>query len=74
MNEVELPNPEKLDKAEFVYKNYKITDVNNTHAKIVGIREKRGRYKYELLRRIVALGNAGGGMLFWGVHEHTNRV
>ena len=68
MNKVKLLDPKKLKEAKFAYKNYKITDVNNANTKIVGIRGSRGRYKYELLRRIIALGNAGGGILFWGIH------
>ena len=66
--EVKLPNIGNLEEAEFVYKNWKITDVNNSTKKILGISEKRGEYKFELMRRMCALGNAGGGILFWGVN------
>ena len=67
-NEVELPNTGNLDEATFLYKNWKISDTNNTNAKIMGIGEAKGKNKYELMRRMCALGNAGGGILFWGVN------
>ena len=73
-NEIELPNSGNLEDAEFVYKSWKITDANNSNAKVIGIGEKRGKYKYELMRRICALGNAGGGMLFWGINEDTYEI
>ena len=68
-NEIELPNSGNLDEATFLYKNWKISDTNNTNAKIMGVGEAKGKNKYELMRRICALGNAGGGILFWGVNE-----
>ena len=74
MRENILPNTGSLDKAEFLYKNWKISDANNSNAKIIGVGGKRGRYKNELLRRICALGNAGGGILFWGLNPDNGRV
>ena len=44
-NEVELPSTGNLDEATFLYKNWKITDVNNTNAKVIGIGEKKGKNK-----------------------------
>ena len=72
--ENKLQNNGNLDEAEFLYKNWKVTDVNNSNTKVIGIGEEKGKYKYALLRRINALGNAGGGILFWGVNEKTKRV
>ena len=66
--EIELPNSGNLDEATFVCENWKITDTNNANAKVIGIGEKKGRYKYELMRRMCALGNAGGGIIFWGIN------
>ena len=43
---IELPDSGNLDEATFLYKNWKLTDVNNTNAKIIGIGEKKGEYKY----------------------------
>ena len=69
-----LPNSGNLDEAYFLYKNWKVTDANNSNSKVIGIEEDKGRNKYELMRRICALGNAGGGILFWGINEETLRV
>ena len=74
MSTAKLQNTGNLDETEFLYKNWRITDSNNTNAKVIGIGEKKGKYKYALLRRINALGNAGGGILFWGINEKTKRV
>ena len=71
---MELPNSGNLDEAEFLYHNWKLTDINNTNAKVIGIGEKKGKNKYEIMRRVCALGNAGGGILFWGINEETHRV
>lgn len=57
-----------------MYKNAKITDLNNSCAKVVGLGEKKGRFKDEQLKRICALANAGRGILVWGVNEETDRV
>ena len=73
-NEIELPNVGNPSDAEFLYEKWKLTDANNSNAKIYCIGEKKGKNKFELLRKICALGNAGGGILFWGVNENTNRV
>ena len=64
-----LPKIGALDEVEFVYKNWKISDANNSSHKVIGIAEKKGKYKLELLRRIFALANVGGGILFWGINE-----
>ena len=42
-NEIELPNSGNLEDAKFVCKNWKITDANNSNAKVIGIGEKRGK-------------------------------
>ena len=63
-----MPNTGNLEDAEFVYKNWKITDANNYNSKVIAICEDKGEYKYELMRRMCALGNAGGGILFWGIN------
>ena len=73
-NQIELPNSGDLVEAEFQFKGWKVTDANNTNAKIIGIGEEKGKYKYEMMRRMCALGNAGGGILFWGVNEDTLKV
>ena len=67
-NEIFLPKSGNLDEATFLYRNWKATDANNTNAKVIGIEENRGKNKYELMRRICALGNAGGGILIWGIN------
>ena len=72
--ETELPNTGNLDEATFVFKNWKVSDANNANAKVMGVGEKKGKNKNELLRRICALGNAGGGILFWGINEETLEV
>ena len=69
-----LQNSGNLEEAEFLYRNWKLTDANNANAKIFAIGERKGKYKYEIMRRICAIANAGGGILFWGVNEQTNRV
>ena len=74
MNTIELPNNGNLEDAQFVCKNWKVTDTNNTNYKVIGIGEEKATYKYELMRRICALGNAGGGILFLGVNEETLKV
>ena len=40
--EIELPNSGNLDEAEFVYRNWKITDANNSNAKVIGVGEEKG--------------------------------
>ena len=67
-NKIELPDTGNLDEATFLYKNWKITDANNTNAKVVGIGEKKGKNRNEMMKKIFALGNAGGGILFWGIN------
>ena len=71
---IELPNSGNLKEAEFFYHNWKTTDINNSNAKVMVIGEDRGAYKYELMRRVCALGNAGGGILIGGVNEDTHRI
>ena len=41
-NEIELPDSGNLDEATFLYKNWKVTDVNNSNTKIIGIGEEKG--------------------------------
>lgn len=65
---IELPNSGNLKEAEFVYQNWKATDINNSSAKVIAVAEEKGSYKYELMRRICALGNVGGGILIWGAN------
>lgn len=67
--EIELPNLENLAEATFVYNNWKITDTNNTNSKIIFVGQKKGKNKNELMRRICALGNAGGGILLMGINQ-----
>ena len=45
-NEIHLQNSGNLEDAEFLYKNWRITDTNNTNAKVIGVGEKKGRNKY----------------------------
>ena len=66
-----LQNSSNLEEANFVYKNWKITELNNSSAKVVTLGEKKGRFKHEHLKRICALANVGKGIMVWGVNEET---
>ena len=46
METIKLPNTGNLQEAEFVVWDWKITDGNNTNAKVVGIGKKKGKYQY----------------------------
>ena len=63
---VELPNSGNLKEGEFVYHNWKATDVNNLSVKVIAVGEEKGSYRYELMKRICALANDGGNILIYG--------
>ena len=71
---IKLPNTGNLEDAEFLYKDWKLTDINNSGAIVRYIGTNKGKYKFELMRRICALANAGGGILLWGIDESTAKV
>lgn len=72
--QIEIPNTGNLEDAEFLYKNWKLTDSNNTNAMLSCIGEEKGKKKFELMKRICALANIGGGILFWGINEGLRKV
>ena len=55
-------------------KQLRIKMSNNFDIKIIGIGSAKGKHRWLLLRRICALANAGGGILFWGVNEETHEI
>ena len=71
---MELPNTGNLEDAEFLHQGWKPTDSNNSSAIVCCIGTNKGKYKFELMRRICALANAGGGILLWGIDESTAKV
>ena len=66
--EIALPNVGNLEEAEFVHYGWKITGTNSTDIKVIPIGQQTFRSKVKMMRRICALGNAGGGILFLGVN------
>ena len=66
-----VPETGCLALAEFFYKGWKTTHSNNSNTNVVGVDFRTGRKMYQLLGRICALCNGGGGIVLWGVDPET---
>ena len=67
-----LPNTYCLAETKFFRKGWKTTHSNNSDTYVVGADfEETGKKMHQLLGRICALCNGGGGIVLWGVDPET---